>query len=183
MTKLRIEPHEYNPGLYNACNHCGQSKASPVHGSAEEVRLRQENVELADQIADRQRQLDDLGRQHAEALQRNLQLTEQLDAGSDVDSLRRDELDAVIAERDELRAEVGRLRQATRTPPEPEHKHEYEWVRPDEPTQRCSCGKVNPRLAVEESDEEIEPDLTPWDELIEQVRYELACWPDWGSEA
>lgn len=155
------------PDVLDALARAAEAQAVPVV-LGEAVKLREENAELADQLAAVRRSLDEAERT-AEQLRRELR---------DAESLRRDtdrQLDKLTVERTKLHHDLTAAQQTAR---KPKHRHAYPWSSPDELPGPCECGHPFPR-ALDEDDEEIVPELTPWDELMERVRYELelAGWP------
>lgn len=132
---------------------CAGGQAEQIERlQAERDELRQENSALADTVEARQRDLEDADRY--------------------TNSLRT-ELANAIAEVERLRGEL----ESRAWEKVIEHHHTYEWASPDELPRDCACGHPYPRDLREV--EEVTPDTTTWDELVEMARLELEemGWP------
>lgn len=144
-----------------------------VDGSAEQVQqLREENGRLADDVAARQRSIEET--EHTVA-----QLRRELRTAVDEGAASAERLTKLRAENAELREAVESAKAAAQVAASPQHVHAYPWDAPDELPGPCECGKPFPGDTDE--GEDVEPELTPWDELMLAVRAELADWPEGGE--
>lgn len=154
-----------------------QKPGNKVSGGGDTARV----THLLDQVEAQQRELERLGRDHADVLQRNLDLESARD-------VHRAELDQIVVERDQLRTKLaaalkaGRPRLATHKKQESgEHRHAYPQATPDELPGDCECGKPWPRALFDaDEDDEAGHTLTGWDLLFEELRDDVAAlgWPD-----
>lgn len=137
-------------------------------GSAEQVKqLREENGRLADDVAARQRSLE-------ETEQTVAQLRRELRTAVDEGAAVAERVNKLRVENNELREAVKVAEAAAQVAASPQHTHAYPWDAPDELPGPCGCGKPFPG-DTDEGDE-VEPELTPWGELMLTVRTELADW-------
>lgn len=84
---------------------------------------------------------------------------------------------ALSDERAILTEEAGQLRLAAAERVESRHVCQWDWSDPAKPIQPCSCGRAWPRY-VEYEEEDVEPDVEPWESLFGRLRCELPGWGD-----
>lgn len=136
--------------------------------------LERDAAQLADQLqqardeqTQEQQRAAELGEQHAGVLAENVKLLDRLDVS-------RDERERLVAELDELRGEVARLRKKTTRTPRPRpvpHRHFYPWLGEAGAYGPCECSKPYPRIVDE--GEPVEPDVEPLDALFARIRAEI----------
>lgn len=89
-----------------------------------------------------------------------------------------DEIAALRQQLEQLRAEntalVEERAQLAEVADQP-HICQWDWSDPTQPIQPCACGRTWPRY-LEYEEEEIEPDVEPWDTVFQQLRDQLSDW-------
>ncbi len=142
--------------------------ANHLERAADEVqRLRAESAQLADRLERALRLLRGMARK-VSAFRRYSVLTER-------------QLTQAHSDAETWEAEYERVRDERLDDLTPEHVHAYPWPERFEPPEPCECGKVHPWFAAEEGDEVV-PELTSWEQLMSDLRDELATWPEGGGQ-
>lgn len=197
LARQRAQLAEGSEALAAARQRLEHGAEALQEAAVERDELRSENARLADQLEAKQRELEQLGQQHAETLRVSVeldaddqaatverdqlrlevdQLRAQLNAGADIDAIRRDEHDRVLAERDQLRDKLATALKNGR-PRHQSHQHAYPQPAPDSLPEPCECGKPFPRALFDDPDDDevAEYQLAGWDELWARVADDLAA--------